>query len=276
MSPANTQLPAASSIQNTAEGDGYPRLRAASSFQRILAQGKYETLAMLKNGEQLMLNIAFPVMALFGLRYTGFLDSYAETLNTTRINVAVPGVLALCVVSTALSGQGIATGFDRRYGVLRFLSTTPLGRNGLIIGKVLAVLTVIAIQFVMVTIVGFGLGWRPDIFAMYRSLSTLLVGAAAFTALGLLIAGTVRAEATLAIVNIAWVVLASAGGILIPMDNFPELYRIIVLCLPSGALGEAIRGDYLQDVFLPLPHAVLLVWAIVIGFIASRKFKWSD
>ena len=111
---------------------------------------------------------------------------------------------------------------------------------------------------------------------MYRSFSTLLLGAAAFTALGLLVAGTVRAEATLAIVNIAWVVLASAGGILIPIDNFPELYRIIILCLPSGALGEAIRGDYLQDIFLPLPHAVLLVWTLVIGFIASRKFKWSD
>ena len=276
MNPTNTELPTAPDSQQMTEGNEYPYPRAASSFQRILAQGKYETLAMLKNGEQLMLNIAFPVLALFGLRYTSFLDSYADALNTTRINVAVPGVLALCVVSTALSGQGIATGFDRRYGVLRFLSTTPLGRNGLIIGKVLAVITVIAIQFIMVTIVGFGLGWRPDIFAMYRSFSTLLLGAAAFTALGLLVAGTVRAEATLAIVNIAWVVLASAGGILIPMDNFPELYRIIILCLPSGALGEAIRGDYLQDIFLPLPHAVLLAWTLVIGFIASRKFKWSD
>ena len=159
MNPTNAELPTVPDSQQMGEGNEYPQPRAASSFQRILAQGKYETLAMLKNGEQLMLNIAFPVMALFGLRYTSFLDSYADALNTTRINVAVPGVLALCVVSTALSGQGIATGFDRRYGVLRFLSTTPLGRNGLIIGKVLAVITVIAIQFIMVTIVGFGLGW---------------------------------------------------------------------------------------------------------------------
>ena len=242
----------------------------------MLAQGGYETLAMLKNGEQLMLNIAFPVMALFALRYTSFLDSYAEGMGTTRMNVAVPGVLALCVISTALSGQGIATGFDRRYGVLRFLSTTPLGRNGLIIGKVIAVLTVLAIQFVLVSIVGFGLGWRPDIFQMYRSLSTLLLGAAAFTALGLFIAGTVRAEATLAIVNIAWVILAGAGGVLIPIDSFPEVYRVIVSLLPSGALGEAMRGDYLKDVCLPLPHLVLLGWALIVGFIASRKFKWSD
>ena len=92
------------------------------------------------------------------------------------------------------------------------LFTTPLGRNGLIIGKVIAVLTVLAVQFVLVSIVGFGLGWRPDIFQMYRSLSTLLLGAAAFTALGLFIAGTVRAEATLAIVNIAWVILAGEIG----------------------------------------------------------------
>lgn len=194
-------------------------LRAASAFQRVLAQGQYETLAMLKNGEQLMLNIAFPVMALFAMRYTSFLDSYGQDMGSTRINVAVPGILALCVISTALSGQGIATGFDRRYGVLRFLSTTPLGRHGLMLGKILAVLAMLAIQLVLVSIVGFGLGWRPDIFQMYRSLSTLLLGAAAFTALGLLIAGTVRAEATLAIVNIAWVILAGAGGVLIPTDN---------------------------------------------------------
>ena len=117
MNPTNAELPTAPDSQQMTEGNEYPYPRAASSFQRILAQGKYETLAMLKNGEQLMLNIAFPVLALFGLRYTSFLDSYADALNTTRINVAVPGVLALCVVSTALSGQGIATGFDRRFSV---------------------------------------------------------------------------------------------------------------------------------------------------------------
>ena len=120
--------PTGPASESPAEADTFTEPRAASGVQRVLAQGGYETLAMLKNGEQLMLNIAFPVMALFALRYTSFLDSYAEGMGTARMNVAVPGVLALCVISTALSGQGIATGFDRRYGVLRFLSTTPLGR----------------------------------------------------------------------------------------------------------------------------------------------------
>lgn len=98
---------------------------AASPVARVLAQGRYETLAMLKNGEQLMVNLAFPIMGLLALNYTAFLDPWAERYGISRIDVAVPGVLALCVLSTALSGQGIATGFDRRYGVLRFISTTP-------------------------------------------------------------------------------------------------------------------------------------------------------
>lgn len=248
---------------------------AASFPQRILAQGKYETLAMLKNGEQLLLNIAFPLFALVGLRYTGFLDSYAQQLGVTRLDIAVPGVLALCVISTALSGQGIATGFDRRYGVLRFLSTTPLGKTGLMMGKILAVLTVIVVQYLIVLLVAVLLGFRPHLIPILLSIPTLLCGAAAFTALGMLIAGTVRAEATLAIVNMAWAILAIGGGTLIPTHHFPGILGWIVNILPSGALGSALRGEYLHQEFLFLPHLVMLVWALLCGSFAAKFFKWS-
>lgn len=243
---------------------------------RVIEQGRYETMAMLRNGEQLMLNIIFPVMALFALRFTGLIDEYANSVGVSRMDAAVPGVLALCVISTALSGQGIATGFDRRYGVLRFLATTPLGRNGLIMGKCIAVLVVVAIQFTLVAALGYGLGWRPDAIAVSRSIITMLMGAGAFTALGLLIAGTVRAEATLAIVNIAWVILAGAGGVVFPLKSFPDWYAGIVAWSPSAALGDALRGNFIQHQWLADPHWVLIVWTVVIGFIASRKFKWSD
>ena len=243
---------------------------------RVIEQGRYETMAMLRNGEQLMLNIIFPVMALIALRFTGLIDEYANSVGVSRMDAAVPGVLALCVISTALSGQGIATGFDRRYGVLRFLATTPLGRNGLIMGKCIAVLVVVAIQFTLVAVLGYGLGWRPDAIAVSRSIITMLMGAGAFTALGLLIAGTVRAEATLAIVNIAWVILAGAGGVVFPLKSFPDWYAGVVAWSPSAALGDALRGNFIQHQWLADPHWVLIVWTVVIGFIASRKFKWSD
>ncbi|WP_304275030.1 ABC transporter permease [Rothia mucilaginosa] len=269
---ANTR-PKVSSID---EDEEYIPPRANYPLVRVIEQGRYETMAMLRNGEQLMLNIIFPVMALFALRFTGLIDEYANSVGVSRMDAAVPGVLALCVISTALSGQGIATGFDRRYGVLRFLATTPLGRNGLIMGKCIAVLVVVAIQFTLVAALGYGLGWRPDAIAVSRSIITMLMGAGAFTALGLLIAGTVRAEATLAIVNIAWVILAGAGGVVFPLKSFPDWYAGIVAWSPSAALGDALRGNFIQHQWLADPHWVLIVWTVVIGFVASRKFKWSD
>lgn len=269
---ANTR-PKVSSID---EDEEYIPPRANYPLVRVIEQGRYETMAMLRNGEQLMLNIIFPVMALIALRFTGLIDEYANSVGVSRMDAAVPGVLALCVISTALSGQGIATGFDRRYGVLRFLATTPLGRNGLIMGKCIAVLVVVAIQFTLVAVLGYGLGWRPDAIAVSRSIITMLMGAGAFTALGLLIAGTVRAEATLAIVNIAWVILAGAGGVVFPLKSFPDWYAGIVAWLPSAALGDALRGNFIQHQWLAEPHWVLIVWTVVIGFVASRKFKWSD
>ena len=258
------------------EDEEYIPPRANYPLVRVIEQGRYETMAMLRNGEQLMLNIIFPIMALIALRFTGLIDEYANSVGVSRMDAAVPGVLALCVISTALSGQGIATGFDRRYGVLRFLATTPLGRNGLIMGKCIAVLVVVAIQFTLVAVLGYGLGWRPDAIAVSRSIITMLMGAGAFTALGLLIAGTVRAEATLAIVNIAWVILAGAGGVVFPLKSFPDWYAGVVAWSPSAALGDALRGNFIQHQWLAEPHWVIIVWTVVIGFIASRKFKWSD
>lgn len=263
-------------VSSIDEDEEYIPPRANYPLVRVIEQGRYETMAMLRNGEQLMLNIIFPVMALIALRFTGLIDEYANSVGVSRMDAAVPGVLALCVISTALSGQGIATGFDRRYGVLRFLATTPLGRNGLIMGKCIAVLVVVAIQFTLVAVLGYGLGWRPDAIAVSRSIITMLMGAGAFTALGLLIAGTVRAEATLAIVNIAWVILAGAGGVVFPLKSFPDWYAGVVAWSPSAALGDALRGNFIQHQWLADPHWVIIVWTVVIGFIASRKFKWSD
>ena len=263
-------------VSSIDEDEEYIPPRANYPLVRVIEQGRYETMAMLRNGEQLMLNIIFPIMALIALRFTGLIDEYANSVGVSRMDAAVPGVLALCVISTALSGQGIATGFDRRYGVLRFLATTPLGRNGLIMGKCIAVLVVVAIQFTLVAALGYGLGWRPDAIAVSRSIITMLMGAGAFTALGLLIAGTVRAEATLAIVNIAWVILAGAGGVVFPLKSFPDWYAGVVAWSPSAALGDALRGNFIQHQWLAEPHWVIIVWTVVIGFIASRKFKWSD
>lgn len=265
-----TQTPYPASASTSASG--MPASRGPASLaRRILLQGRYESLAMLRNGEQLILAVVLPLLALVGLTVTPFLDG----LGSSRVNVAVPGILALCAMSTAFTGQGIATGFDRRYGVLRFLSTTPLGRTGLIAGKVLAVLVVLCLQVAVVTLVALPLGWQPPASGWLPGLALLVLGAAAFTALGLLVAGTVRPEATLAITNLLWILLGVLGGIVIPAERLPDPATGIVGYLPSGALGEALRNAFLLGTVDLGASLILLCWTVLAGAAAIRWFKWN-
>ena len=246
-------------------------MSAASLARRVWQQGRYETGAMLRNGEQLILMLVLPLLALVGLTMTHFLDG----LGPSRVDVAAPGILALCTMSVGFTGQGIATGFDRRYGVLRFLSTTPLGRGGLIAGKVVAVLVVLAVQTVVVGGVALALGWHPSPSGVLLGLPLLALGAAAFTALGLLIAGTARPEATLAVTNLVWILLGVFGGIVVPATRLPAALEPVVGFLPSGALGEALRAAFLEGTLNLPAAAVLAVWAAVAGTAATRWFRWS-
>ena len=141
--------------------------------------------------------------------------------------------------------------------------------------KVHAVVMVMIVQFVIILVAALLLGWSPNITGLFMSIPTLLLGAAAFTSLGLLIAGTVRAEATLAIVNMAWVILAGVGGVLIPSSYLPAFLEWSPNVLPSGALGEALRAELMLTRFEILPHIILLLWTLVVGAIALKKFKWS-
>ncbi len=244
---------------------------AASLPTRVLRHGAYEALAMLRNGEQLVLAIVLPLLALTALVITPLLDAYGPS----RIDIAAPGVLALCTMSTAFTGQGIATGFDRRYGVLRFLSTTPLGRSGLILGKAVAVAVVLAVQLVVIGGAALLLGWAPEPGGILPAALLLLVGSAAFTALGLLVAGTLRPEATLAVTNLVWILLAAAGGVIIPATSLPAAAEPFVSVLPSAALGDGLRSALADGAFDPIACLVLLAWAALASLAAIRWFKWS-
>lgn len=247
--------------------------RAASLPTRVAAQARYETVTMVRNGEQFLLLIILPILALIGLTVTDLLDSFRPD-GATRLDVAVPGVLVLCVISSAFSGQGIQTGFDRRYGVLRYLSTTPLGRSGLIAGKLLAILAVLVLQYLVIAAVAAWLGWRPSGLAVLGSIPLLVLVAVAFTGLGMLIAGTLRAEATLAVLNVVWVALAAGGGVLFPLAALPGWLSWLVALLPSSAAGELVRECFLGTPATLAPLLVLGVWAVLSWAATVKWFRW--
>jgi ABC-2 type transport system permease protein len=247
--------------------------RAAPARRRVLAQARFETLAVLRNGEQLLVTLIIPVVALIALGRSSFVD--VGTGGAARIDVVTPGVLGLAVMAGSMTSQAIATAFDRRNGVLRLLATTPLGRGGLLAGKALAVLVVAALQVVVVGAVALAVGWRPAAAGLAPAALALLLGVAAFTALALLLAGTLRAEAVLAVANLLLVVLAVVGGVVLPVADLPGWWASVAQWLPPGALGEALRGALVDGAFPAAHLGALAAWTLVLAAAVRRWFRWS-
>lgn len=246
---------------------------AAPAWRRVLSQGSFEARTILRNGEQVLLTLVLPSMLLLVLPRTSLVDG---ATTPARLGVVVPGVLAVAVMSTAFTSQAIMTAFDRRNGVLRFLATTPLGRGGLLTGKILAVLAIELGQLAFLVALAGTLGWRPATVDVVATALAFTLGTAAFTAFGLLMAGTLRAEAVLAGANLVWALLLVGGGVLLPVSTLPGSLATLARLLPSGALGEALRAAISEARWDLAALAVLATWAAVGALLTRRFFRWSS
>ena len=235
----------------------------------ILAQTLMELRLTLRRGESLLLTLVIPLALL------AFLGS-VRVLDTT-LDQLVPGIVALAIMSTSMTGLAIATGFERQYGVLKRLGATPLPRSGLLLAKTLSVLAVQVLQVVLVLALALALGWRTT--SGLRGVVLLVVlgalGTAAFAGLGLLMAGTLRAEATLAAANGLYLVLLLVSGMVVPLASLPGGLRTVARLLPSGALAEGLRAAFTNSGPLVRSATVLLVWAVVSLAAAARTFRWE-
>ncbi len=251
-----------------------PAPGAAPLHRMVVAQAVFDVRGLLRNGEQLLLTLVIPVLLL-----AGFSEAPVLSLgHGRRVDFLTPGIIALAIMSTAFTSQAIATGFERRYGVLKRLGVTPLSRGGLVAARTLTVLCIEILQLLVIAAVAFGLGWIPrggwtGVLAVPL---LLLAGTAAFSGLGLLLAGTLRAEATLAAANLVYLVLLGLGGVMFPLSKFPSGMRGVVELLPISALSGGLRSVLQQGSGLPLRDlAILVIWATAGLVLAARTFRWD-
>ncbi|MGB7448241.1 MAG: ABC transporter permease [Ornithinimicrobium sp.] len=249
---------------------------AAPVRARVGAQASFEVRSLLRNGEQILVSIVLPLLVLAGLVVVAPDALLLGHPGAAPVDVAVPGVLALAVVSTAFTGQAISVAYERRYGVLRLLGTTPLGRSGLLMAKGTAVLVVVAVQCLVLGVAGLLLGWRPGPGAIALAVPMVLLGSAVFIALSAVVGGRLRAEAVLALANLLWVLFLGCGLVL-PAETLPGSLATVALLSPPGALGEGMRAATLGHPAVVAQSAgVMLAWAVVLGLLATRTLRWSD
>jgi ABC-2 type transport system permease protein len=252
-----------------------PAPGAAPMRTMIAAQAGLEARTLLRNGEQLLLVLIIPLLLLAAFSLEPLVNFGA---GLSRVDFLTPGIIALAVMSTAFTSQAIATGFERRYGVLKRLGATPLSRVGLIAAKTTTVIAVELLQGVLILAVGLALGWRPDASPAAIGVAPLLIilGTAAFSGLALLMAGTLRAEATLAGANLVYIVLLGVGGVVFPLAKFPASARSALELLPTGALSTGLRDVLQHHTAFPVGNTITLaVWAVVAIALAARFFLWE-
>ncbi len=246
-----------------------PAPEAAPVLARWWAQSRLEWRQLMTNGEQILLTLIIPIAALIGV----------TRLDLATIDDATPGVIALAILSTAFTATAIATGFERRSGVLKFLGATPLARSGLLVGKTTATFAVITVQVVLISAVALLLGWSPEVDQPVLLLAAVVLGTVALGSWGFALAGLLRAEATLAVANGVFLLLLFAGGLVLPTDRLPGPLAGVVQMLPSAALGDALRallGAPASGTGPPWTELlVLLVWAVVGVAVSVRTFRWE-
>ncbi|MDX3230996.1 ABC transporter permease [Streptomyces sp. ME19-01-6] len=256
----------------TAPGTFTPQPGAAPLPRMIRAQAALETRMLLRNGEQLLLTVIIPSLLLVLFSTVDIVDTGS---GGKAVDFLAPGVLALAVLSTAFTGQAIATGFERRYGVLKRLGASPLPRWALMAAKTCSVLVTEVLQVALLTVIALALGWSPHGNPLTVAL-LLLLGTAAFSGLGLLMAGTLKAEATLAAANLAFLLLLVGGGVIVSLDKFPDAVRGVLQLLPISALSGGLRDVLRDGVGVPWGDlGILAVWAVLGLGAAARFFRWE-
>ncbi|MCC9157666.1 ABC transporter permease [Streptomyces parvulus] len=255
----------------TTTGPYAPKPGAAPLGRMIAAQAALETRMLLRNGEQLLLTVIIPTLLLVLFSTVDVVDTGTED----AVDFLAPGVLALAVMSTAFTGQAIATGFERRYGVLKRLAASPLPRWALMAAKTVSVLVTEVLQIVLLTVIALALGWSPH-GNPAAVLLLLVAGTAAFSGLGLLMAGTLKAEATLAAANLVFLLLLVGGGVIVPLDRFPDAAQAVLGLLPISALSDGLRDVLQHGAGMPWGDlGILAVWAVAGLAAAGKFFRWE-
>jgi ABC-2 type transport system permease protein len=235
------------------------------------AQTGMEFRLLLRNGEQVGLTLLIPLLLLFFFN----LPLLYSLGTPRRIDFVVPSIITLAVMSAAFTGLAIGTGFERKYAVLKRLGATALPRSTLVLGKTLAVLLLEIVQVVLICALGLALAWHPhgDVLLV---VVLVVLGTIAFGGLGLLVAGTLRAEVTLAAANLIWLVLLFAGGIAIPLSKYGTAARDVLQYLPSAALSDGLHAVLQHGNGVPVRDLLtLLVWSAVALPAAARWFRWE-
>src|SRR2546428_1108236 len=246
--------------------------KASSLAGQVLTQTQFELLLTLRRGENILVTLIVPVLLLIFFASLNI----APAVNGQAVNFLLPGILALAIMAAGMVNLGIATAYERYYGVLKRLGSSPLPRSGLIIAKIISILILEIVQVILLVGVAVLLyGWQPA-GSPLLALLAMVLGTVTFAAIGLAMAGALRAEITLAGANALFLLFVLLGGGILPLSHLPAPVAAIAQLLPAAALTQALQATMSSGATFPgFALVVLSVWAAIVLLVAIRTFQWE-
>ena len=251
--------------------------RPASPARAVAAMTAMELRLVLRRGENLFATIVIPTLVLVLFSSISILPT-----GTGRpVDFLLPGAIALGIIATSLVSLGITSAYDRSYGVLKRLGGSPLSRAELVVARLLTVLVVEVVQIgLLVGTATLALSWTGGSSggSVLLFVVAVLLGTIAFAGLGLLLAGTLRAETVLAVANVLFLGFLVVGGIIVPIDRLPGPLAAIAAALPAAPLADLLRdalGSGAAGADLVTSLGVLVAWALGAIGLAAATFRWE-
>jgi ABC-2 type transport system permease protein len=236
-------------------------------------QYRLERRMFWRNPSAAFFNFMLPLLflALFGAIFGDDQDN---------LNILVPGIAGMAVVSTTFSALAFNMTYLRESGVLKRMHGTPLPSGSYLAAIMGHAVTNAAIQIAIIVMAGrvfFGIGWPKDWLALIAFAG---IGVATFAALGVAFSNVIpNFDAAPAYVNAVFLPMIFISGVFYDVDNVPTFLRDIAEVLPlkhviDGLSGAMVTGEGVADNITAL--VVVLAWGAVGVLLAVRGFRWEQ
>lgn len=194
-------------------------------------------------------------------------------------NFLEAGMIGYGVASTAFAGLAITMVIRRESGVLKRVRSTPLPPGTYLVAVLVSTFITFLIEAALIIAIGRGLfhvGFPHNAGSL---LVVLVIGAAAFAAMGLGLTGAVRsAEGSSAVVNFVYLPMAIISGTFFSPQHYPGFLKAIADVLPLTYFTKLtrnvmVRGDHVWSEGGAL--AVVAGWGVIGLLAAIKTFRWQ-